>query len=363
MSQGDDSADKRHEPTQKKLDDARKKGEIPKSNDLSVAAGYGGLLLCAWFAGAGSVQTLGNAMMALVGQADRLAPMVFEGDSRAPLGALGLSILRGALPWFLLPAVMVLGTLAAQRGFTFAPSKLAFKASRISPLSNARNKYGRSGLFEFAKSFAKLVIYSACLGLFLKARLPDMASVAMGEHVLAVALLARVAIEFVFVSVFVALAIGAIDLLWQRSEHMRKHRMSDKEMRDEHKESEGDPHMKQARRGRAEELALNQMMAEVSKADVVIVNPTHYAVALAWSRRQGEAPVCVAKGVDDVALRIRSLAEEAHVPVRSDPPTARALHATIDIGQEIAPEHYRAVAAAIRFAEIMRQRARWGRQA
>lgn len=108
---------------------------------------------------------------------------------------------------------------------------------------------------------------------------------------------------------------------------------------------------------------MSQMMQDVPGADVVIVNPTHYAVVLKWSRTAGSAPVCVAKGQDAVALKIREIASEAGVPIRSDPPTARALHATTRIGDEIAPEHYEPVAAAIRFAEDMHRRARergWG---
>ncbi len=358
MNQGEENTDKSHEPSQKKLDDARKKGEIPRSADLSVAAGYGGLLVCVLMAGFGSVQALGDSFMTLLNQADSLAPLVFEGDPRALLGGLAISVFHGVLPWFLLPALTILAVLIAQRGFTFAPTKLQFKLSRISPISNAKNKYGRTGLFEFAKSFTKLVVYSLCLGLFLKARLPEMSSAPLGDPRYATILLARVTTEFIVVAFLIALTIGGIDLLWQRAEHMRKNRMSDKEMRDEHKEAEGDPHMKQARRGRAQEIALNQMMAQVPKADVVIVNPTHYAVALSWSRQPGTAPVCIAKGVDEIALKIRRLAEDSGVPVRSDPPTARALHATAVLDQEIPHEHYRAVAAAIRFADLMRKRAR-----
>ena len=106
------------------------------------------------------------------------------------------------------------------------------------------------------------------------------------------------------------------------------------------------------------DIALNKMLADVPGADVVVVNPTHYAVALSWKRDQGEVPVCVAKGIDHAAARIREVASEAGVPIYSDPPTARALHATIEVGQGIAPDHYRAVAAAIRFADRMRRIAR-----
>lgn len=102
---------------------------------------------------------------------------------------------------------------------------------------------------------------------------------------------------------------------------------------------------------------MRKMLVEVPRADVVIVNPTHFAVALKWDRRRGRAPVCVAKGIDEVALRIRSLAQEHGVPLRRDPPVARMLHAALEIGDEIRPEHYAAVAAAIRFADAMRRRA------
>ncbi len=137
---------------------------------------------------------------------------------------------------------------------------------------------------------------------------------------------------------------------------MRKNRMSDKEIRDEMKDAEGDPHMKQQRRQRGQEIAMNQMLSDVPKADVIVVNPTHYAVALQWSRNQGEAPVVTAKGVDEVARRIREIAHESAIPIHRDPPTARALHASVEIGSEIAPDHYRAVAAAIRFADMIRRK-------
>ena len=127
---------------------------------------------------------------------------------------------------------------------------------------------------------------------------------------------------------------------------------------DELKESEGDPMMKQQRREKAVSIATNQMLRDVPEAAVVIVNPTHFAVALKWDPSAPHAPICVAKGVDLVAARIREIAQENAVPIHSDPPTARALHATVEIGEEIRPDHYAAVAAAIRFADMLRAKAR-----
>ncbi len=168
--------------------------------------------------------------------------------------------------------------------------------------------------------------------------------------------------DFLKIVTVIALAIGGIDLLWQRAEHLRRNRMSHKELMDEHKQLEGDPHVKQQRRQRGQEIALNKMLADVPGADVVIVNPSHYAVALKWSRKPGSAPVCVAKGVDEIAARIREIASQSGVPIHRDPPTARALHAAVPIGEEIRPEHFAAVAVAIRFAdEMSRKRRSWGR--
>jgi flagellar biosynthesis protein FlhB len=134
--------------------------------------------------------------------------------------------------------------------------------------------------------------------------------------------------------------------------------MSRKDLTDEMKDSEGDPHVKGQRRQRAQDIATNQMLADVSGADVIIVNPTHYAVALKWKRGARTAPICVAKGVDEIAAQIRARAAEHGIPIHSDPPTARAIHAAVEIGAPIQAEHFKAVAAAIRFAEAMRSKAR-----
>ena len=221
-----------------------------------------------------------------------------------------------------------------------------------------KNKFGRGGLFEFAKSTVKLCIYSIVLGVFLYSKLPEILSTLYLTPALIGVSLARLTLSFLLIVLAISLAIGAVDFMWQKAEHTRKNRMSRKEITDEAKQQEGDPHMKQKRRQRAQEIALNQMLADVPDADVIIVNPTHFAVALKWSRMPGAAPECVAKGVDEIAVRIREIAAESGVPIHSDPPTARAIFATVEIGRQIEPDHYKAVAAAIRFAEMIRKKAR-----
>ncbi len=354
----DDDAEKSHEATPQKLQKAREKGEVAKSADLSVAAAYGGLLLAALAVGGESVRHLGTTLIILLDQPESLSALMLAGPASAPVGGL-LSALAGSLaPWFVIPALAVLLSILAQRAFVVAPTKIEPKLSRISLISNAKNKFGRSGLFEFAKSFTKLLLYSVCLGLYLKVRLTDVVALIGTSPMLVAAQLARMSIEFLFLVLLIATVIGGVDAVWQHNEHQRKNRMSRKEVTDEAKEADGDPHFKQKRRQRGQEIAMNQMMAEVPSADVVVVNPTHYAVALKWSRAPGAAPICVAKGVDEIAAAIRKAANQAGVPIHLDPPTARALHATVELGQEVLEEHYLAVAAAIRFAERMRKRAK-----
>jgi flagellar biosynthetic protein FlhB len=358
MAEADDDTEKSHEPTQHKLDEARKKGELARSADLNTAAAYGGFLLAALTAGSVSIQNMTTPFVVLLDQPNKLVPLFFDGSSRAPTGGLIAAVATGLAVWFAIPAAMALLSVLAQRSFVVAPSKITPKFSRINPLQNAKNKYGPSGLFEFAKSAVKLGVYSVVLGVFLSVRLSEMAGTLHGEPRIIGALLVRMIVEFMFVVLLVALAIGAVDFLWQRFDHQRRNRMSHRELKEEFKNNEGDPHMKQERRQRATQIASEKMMSEVPNADVVIVNPTHYAVALKWSRQPGAAPVCVAKGLDHIALAIREMAQDNGVPVRHDPPTARVLYATTEIGDEIDPQHYRVVAAAIRFAEAMRRRAK-----
>jgi len=357
--------DKQHEPTQKKLDDARRKGEVPRSADIGTAASYGGFLAVATVFGGGLLKDLGETLSGLLQHAGPLSDEVFSGGGRSVLGELLADIGGRVAPWMLVPAAIVLTLNIALRSFTMAPEKLKPKLNRIDPVSNAKNKFGRSGLFEFAKSFTKLTVYSVILGMFLWSVLPEVLETLALTPALATVVLLKLGVRFFSLVLLVAIVIGGVDYLWQYAEHHRKNRMSHKEMMDEAKTSEGDPQMKQRRRQKGYEIAMNQMLADVPTADVVVVNPEHYAVALKWSRLPGEAPVCVAKGVDAIAARIREAAMEAGVPIHRDPPVARAIHAAVQIGQEIRPEHYQAIAAAIRFAEDMRarMRARVGRAA
>ena len=170
----DDEADKSHDPTQHKLDEARKKGEIARSADLNTAAAYGGILVTALTAGAASVERVSGALMVLIDQSGELAPLFFDGPAATPALGLLSALALGLAAWFVIPASFALLSVLAQRSFVVAPEKLMPRLSRIDPVQNAKNKYGPSGLFEFAKSFAKLLLYSLLLGAFLGYRFSEM---------------------------------------------------------------------------------------------------------------------------------------------------------------------------------------------
>lgn len=354
----DQAAEKEHEPTQSKLDEARRKGDIPKSTELTTGAAYLGFAVAAAAVGAQSLVMLGDAMVVFLDRSDSYIGVLSGGAGHALLSAPILQSLTALAPWFLFPMAGVLASLVAQRAVVFSGEKLAFKLNRIDPIANAMQKFGRTGLFEFAKSLVKLLLISVLLAFFLSDRLPRILQAQLLEPAMIAAEIARMVAEFVVLVTITTFAIGGIDYFWQRAEHMRRNRMSRQELLDEMKQSEGDPHMKAQRRQRGVDIATNRMLADVPTADVIVVNPTHFAVALKWDRASGRAPVCVAKGVDEIAARIREIGMEHGVPIRSDPPTARALFATLEIGEEIRPEHYKPIAAAIRFSEMMRKRAR-----
>lgn len=356
-SEDDDNTDKEHEASPQKLLEARKKGDIPRSADLLMAAGIAGFLLALVAMGGWAVQAAGSAGLVLLDQADRLSRLMATG-SRGPLGGILLAFAGPPLALMLLPAVLVIAVIVVTQGFVVAPDRIAPKMSRLSPIATAAQKFGAEGLMEFAKSAVKLGLVSALLYAFLSSRLEEILATIYLSPAMSATVLSRLTLEFLFILLLMAVVLGGVDYLWQIHLHAQRNRMSRKELMDEYKESEGDPQMRASRRQRAQEVATNRMLADVAAADVVVVNPTHYAVALRWDRAKGGAPVCVAKGVDEIARVIRARAAENGIPLRSDPPTARAIFATVGIGQEVRAEHFRAVAAAIRFADAMRRKAR-----
>ncbi|NAZ37286.1 flagellar biosynthesis protein FlhB [Rubellimicrobium sp. CFH 75288] len=350
----EDGAERSFEPTPRRLEEARRRGEAAHSQDLVTAAAFAGFLVAALAFGPGALARLGTALAAHLAAIGPAGAWAAE-PARLPAATLLVRTVAALWPFLLLPAGAALLAAGAQGALRPAPGRLAPKASRLSPLAQLRHRFGPEGLGEFLRGLVKVAAYGAILGAMLAATGPDLAALAGRSPGGAFGATLHLAVDLVWRIALVAALIGGADLLWQKYRFRRRQMMTRREIAEETRENEGDPHMRQQRRSRGQSIATNRMLAEVPRASVVIVNPTHYAVALAWDPARGGAPVCIAKGVDEMAARIRERAAGAGVPIRRDPPTARAIHATVALGEEVRRTEWQAVAAALRFAERVRQ--------
>ena len=356
MSEAPDKDEKQFDASEQKLRQAREKGDIPRSPEVNsalmylgglVSVGFAAPLLVSYWLPMGA-RAFGSDPLGFAPQVFDLAAGVWQFASLAVIGVLAL------------PALLILAGLAIQRSIVFSPQKLKPDIKRINPIKNAGQKFGKSGLVTYLISVAKAACVGISVWFLFRALWHRLAAAGFSHETQWVSGLGEILFQVLMLALAISVLFGTLDWFWKRHEFLTRNRMTLKEVKDEYKNSEGDPHMKQARRQKAVDLVLNQMLNDVETADVVIVNPTHYAVALKWNRGSGRAPVCVAKGVDETAARIRERANGHDVPIWSDPPAARALHATIKVGDEIQAEHFAAVAIAIRFAEAMREKMRKG---
>jgi len=348
-----DDGQKTEEPTQRRLDEARRKGQVASSREVNHA-----LVLAA---GALLIRALAPALAGSVAAALRpllarphsfaLTPVDLDRLLADTLGELGAALL---LPALLLIAAALAGGLI-QHGPLLSAEPLAPKLERISPLAGARRLFALRSLVEFGKSVLKIALVAAAGVALLWPTAATVVSAAELEagallgvlHGLALRLMAGIALLVGLIALF--------DSLYQRFEHRKRLRMSRRDLQDEFKQTEGDPVVKARLRGLRMERARRRMMAEVPSATVVVTNPTHVAVALRYEPPAMAAPKLVAKGVGPLALRIREIARAHGVPLVENPPLARALHAAVELDAEVPPAHYRAVAEVIGF--VLQRRA------
>lgn len=357
MAEDTDPESKTEDPTSKRLGDARSKGDVAKSMDLpqwaTMAAVTGVLLI----SGGAMAQNLMVSLTPFIAHADQFT---LQNNGALQVARLALSAA--------MPIVMtVLGTAAVagvagnviQTGFIWAPEKIKPDISKMSPFGGLKRVFGFDSLVNFGKSLIKITVIGVICWTSLAPHQRDLEGLTMAEPVQVLGFTMTV-LKTLFMSVLGAMGVGAIgDWLWQRKRFTERLRMTREEVKEEHKQAEGDPHV----RGRQKQLrmqrAKRRMMDAVPKATVVVVNPTHFAVALRYDD-ETPAPLCVAKGLDSLALKIRQIAEEAGVAVVEDPPLARALYAAVEMDQTIPRQHYEAVAKVIGFVmnAARRRRAR-----
>lgn len=352
------SADKQHAPTQQRLQRAREQGDVPYSTEVTTAATYAALFGALVVGGEWSFRTLVNSLAGFFSRPETIRDSLIGARSSDGLRSLVWTAAAPTIPLFTALAVATALSIAAQRAFAFAPSKIAPRWGRLSPVDNAKQKFGPQGLFEFFKGLLKLCAILGILAFAMRDRILELPQLSTLPAAAFGGVAMRETTYFLGLVTIAAGLIAALDFPWRRFSHEQRLRMTHDELKREMRENEGDPHLKHKRRERGAEIARNRMLADVPKANVVIVNPTHYAVALAWDRKKGGAPVCVAKGVDEVAAKIREVAAAAGVPIRRDPPTARSIYGLVEVGAEIRREHYAAVAAAIHFSDEIRRKAK-----
>lgn len=285
-----------------------------------------------------------------------LLPFIQNPDSIDLSGSGGVVVLQRALTaaapaGAVMLAAMGAGVLGgvAQQGLLWSPEKLKPDIKKLNPMKGFSRLFGPDGLVSFVKSFLKLLAIVAVVWAILG---PKAALLAELPRLSPLSLL-PLALEWLRALALAVLAvlgpIAAADWLWQRHRFLVRMRMTREELKKELKDSDGDPHIKAKRRQKRAAMSRTRMVQAVPEATVVVMNPTHYAVALRYDPGKDAAPICVAKGVDSLALKIRAIAEEAKVPVIVDPPLARALHAAMEVDQTIPREHFEAVAKVIGF--------------
>ena len=354
MAEENDPSGKTEEPTPRRLEEARLKGDVAKSFDLPQAASL---------AAAAGVLALAGGWMAR-NLTEALTPFISHPEAMSLQAGGAVAVARQAMLASAPILALVLGAAALagafgniiQHGFLWSPDKLKPQASKISPLAGLKRLFGIDGLVQFLKSTFKVGVVAVVAFWVLKPRSAALSELAALDPS-AILPLAAAALKALVFAVVVVLGVGSlIDFLWQRHRFMQRMRMSREELKEDFRQSEGDPHVKARLKQLRAERARRRMMQAVPKATVVVMNPTHYAVALRYEAGETPAPECVAKGVDTLALKIREIAEEHGVPVVEDPPLARALYAAVDVDQSIPRHHFEAVARIIGFVLQGRRR-------
>ncbi|MDB5497011.1 MAG: flhB [Phenylobacterium sp.] len=342
-----DAASRTEEPTPRKLEQARERGEVVKTPDLAALASLAAAASVVALAGPGFCNNMVVALRPFLAEPDA---MVLAGQGGVHV--LYMSLLAAAPPMAAVFAAACAAGVAAnllQTGFMFTPEKLAFDPSKLSLAAGFKRVFGLDGVMQFAKSLVKVTLTGALAWWVLNPHVPELENLSGMEPIAMMGFAADILRRLVFAVAAFLLIVAGADWFWQRQRFMARMRMSKEEIKEDYKQAEGDPHIKARQKQLRHERARRRMIQAVPEATVVVMNPTHYAVALKYDANETPAPMCVAKGMDTLALKIREIAEAAGVPVIEDPPLARALYAAVDVDEIIPPAHYEAVARIIGF--------------
>jgi flagellar biosynthetic protein FlhB len=345
MADDQDKSQQTEEPTAKRLEQARENGDVVKSPEVTTFILLGGGTLAIAMFGKYTAMGLARSLTLFIQQPEAMS--VDGAGLAAMMRALLPEIALALAPFF---AVMIAAGLAghvlqSRPGISF--DKIAPDFSKVSPMAGFKRMFGAEGWMNLLKGLAKIAVVGLAIWTQLWPERGGLEAILSQSTIAVMHDMSRLLFKVLMAALSALAVIAGLDYFWQRMQFMSRNRMSKQEIKEEYRQNEGDPHIKAKIRQLRHERSRKRMMAAVPKATVVIMNPTHFAVALKYESGKMAAPVCVAKGVDALALRIRAVAEEHDVPVIENPPLARALHAAIEIDDPVPPEHFKAVAQVI----------------
>jgi flagellar biosynthetic protein FlhB len=340
--------EKTEEPTSKRKSDTRKDGKVPKSKELSNGVELIALFLILKF----WVGRMGENFMKLFGEIYEKMPAYttyWEGnivrkDYSVLINNILLELLKQLLPFFIVGLVIAVGINMMQFKFQITTKPLKPKFSKLNPLSGVKRLFSMSKIVELLKSIVKIILIMAIVYTTVKddwVYLVQFYGMPLNQ---AIEVIGNVVINMGLKISLVFMIVAFADLFYQRYKFKNDIKMTKQEVKDEYKNAEGDPQIKGKIRSKMQEASRRRMMQDVPKADVVITNPTHYAVAIRYDAETGSAPVVLAKGADLVAQKIKEIARENHVEIVENKPLARMLYANVEIGQEVPPELYQSIA-------------------
>jgi flagellar biosynthetic protein FlhB len=344
MAEGQEDTERSEDPTQKRLDEALDRGDVAKSQEVNtwfVIAG-GALLLMA-FSGP-MANGLATTLRGLVAHSGSIR--VDGRGFTSIVEKLGLEVVAAvAIPLLLLALAAVAGNMIQHR-LVWSTEALKPKFSKISPVAGFGRLFSKQALANFVKGLIKLALIGTIMTVLIWPERFRLDALVRIDPAAMLSITQSMSLQIMGAAVAVLALIAAADYLFQYRQWFERQKMSVRELKDEFKQTNGNPEVKAKIRQIRQTRSRKRMMAAVPDASVVITNPTHFAVALKYERGMN-APICVAKGADLIARKIREVATDHNIPIVENPPLARALHATVEIDQEIAPEHYQAVAEVI----------------
>jgi flagellar biosynthetic protein FlhB len=350
MAEYSDREQRTEEATPRRRDEARQRGQVPLSSELVSAVGLATGVVVLGLGGPDLVRSVARELERGLGALATTGRRALDVPESAALLEDSVGPVLGVLATIVLPIVLACALAGyVQVGFRFAPKVLEVDPSKLDPVRGLQRLFSLRALVRTGSSLLKVLLVTAAAATVVWKHVPEIARVGTSELGPLMLALGVVALRTTAAALAVILALAALDALFQRRQHERDLRMTRAEVKEEHRLTEGDPHVRARIRAMQRELAMRRMMADVPKATVVVTNPTHYAVALRYEREgtTSAAPVVIAKGVDHLAHRIRELARASGVACHEDVALARALYARVRIGQQIPEELYGAVAAVL----------------